>query len=100
MTKLRLGGRCFQSPYHQQLIPKTVPTLATAADLLPAEPWTEDTWSAWTAEIKARTGRKGRALFQPLRRALTGLDHGPELKRLLPLIGRQKADARLRGGTA
>ncbi len=76
------------------------PDLAIAADLLPAEPWTEDTWSAWTAEVKARTGRKGRALFQPLRKALTGLDHGPELKRLLPLIGRQKADARLRGGTA
>jgi glutamyl-tRNA synthetase len=51
----------------------------------------------WIAALKAATGRKGRALFHPLRLALTGLEDGPELKVLLPLIGREKAARRLLG---
>ncbi|HKJ60876.1 MAG TPA: glutamate--tRNA ligase [Hyphomicrobiales bacterium] len=74
--------------------------IAKAASLLPPEPWSEETWSEWTGAIKAATGAKGKALFQPLRLALTGQGHGPELKRLLPLIGREKALARLHGETA
>lgn len=70
---------------------------AAAADLLPPEPWGEGTWKAWTDAVKGATGTKGKALFMPLRLALTGLDHGPELKALLPLIGRERAEARLRG---
>jgi glutamyl-tRNA synthetase len=66
-----------------------------AAELLPQEPWTEATWSDWTAAVKTATGRKGRALFHPLRLALTGRENGPELAKLLPLIGRTKASARL-----
>jgi glutamyl-tRNA synthetase len=72
--------------------------LASAAAALPPEPWDETTWSIWTEAVKAATGAKGKALFMPLRRALTGLDHGPELKGLLPLIGRARAEARLLGG--
>lgn len=68
---------------------------ATAAALLPPEPWSDATWGEWTSAVKERTGRKGRDLFMPLRLALTGLDHGPELKALLPLIGRERALARL-----
>ncbi len=71
-----------------------------AAELLPPEPWDEATWGAWTGAVKAASGRKGKALFLPLRLALTGLDHGPELKALLPLIGRERAEARLAGKTA
>ena len=71
-----------------------------AADMLPEEPWDGSTWSAWTAEVKSATGAKGRALFHPLRLALTGADSGPELKALLPLIGRDKALARLKGRSA
>lgn len=71
--------------------------LAAAADLLPPEPWDRATWSSWTAAVKAATGRSGRALFHPLRRALTALDAGPELAGLLPFIGRDRADRRLRG---
>ncbi len=71
-----------------------------AAELLPPEPWDETTWQAWTGAVKAATGAKGKALFLPLRQALTGLDHGPELKALLPLIGRERAAARLAGETA
>lgn len=70
--------------------------ISTAARLLPALPWSQDTWKIWTDAVKAATGAKGRALFMPLRQALTGLDHGPELARLLPLIGRDRALGRLR----
>ncbi|HWU27101.1 MAG TPA: glutamate--tRNA ligase [Rhizomicrobium sp.] len=70
---------------------------AEAAALLPSEPWDESTWGAWTGAVAAATGAKGRALFHPLRLALTAREHGPELKKLLPLIGRARALARLKG---
>jgi glutamyl-tRNA synthetase len=69
--------------------------LWAALELLPAEPWDATTWSAWTGAIKTATGRKGRALFHPLRLALTGAETGPELAALLPLIGHASAAARL-----
>ncbi|MDE2383296.1 MAG: glutamate--tRNA ligase [Alphaproteobacteria bacterium] len=69
--------------------------IAAARAALPPAPWDGSTWKAWTEAVKAATGRKGKELFMPLRRALTGLDHGPELAALLPLIGREKALARL-----
>jgi glutamyl-tRNA synthetase len=72
---------------------------AQAALLLPPEPWDGAIWDAWSAAIKQATGAKGNALFQPLRLALTGREHGPELKLLLPLIGRDRALARLKGNT-
>lgn len=71
-----------------------------AAALLPPEPWDETTWGTWTKAVAARTGAKGKALYHPLRLALTGLEHGPELKKLLPLIGRGRALARLEGKPA
>lgn len=71
--------------------------MAEAAAVLPTDPWGPETWHLWTEALKARTGRNGKALFMPLRLALTGLDHGPELKNLLPLIGRKRAEARLSG---
>jgi glutamyl-tRNA synthetase len=71
-----------------------------AAALLPPEPWDESTWERWAANVKQATGIKGKALFQPLRLALTAREHGPELKLLLPLIGQARAFARLEGKTA
>ena len=71
-----------------------------AAALLPPEPWDQDTWGAWTKAVSAETGAKGRGLFHPLRLALTAQEHGPELKKLLPLIGRDRVLARLEGKTA
>jgi glutamyl-tRNA synthetase len=71
-----------------------------AAALLPPEPWDGSTWERWAADVKHATGTKGKALFQPLRLALTGREHGPELKLLLPLIGHARALARLEGKTA
>ncbi len=70
---------------------------ARAAELLPQEPFDATTWKSWTQAVAQATGAKGKALFMPLRQALTGLDHGPELAALLPLIGREKASGRLSG---
>ena len=69
--------------------------LALAKALLPPEPWDETTWSQWTDALKASTGRKGKALFLPLRLALTGRHDGPELRSLLPLVGRKACLDRL-----
>ena len=66
-----------------------------ASELLPAGPWDDDIWSVWTSELKQKTGRKGRALFMPLRKALTGLEHGPDLRKLLPVIGWERTRRRL-----
>jgi glutamyl-tRNA synthetase len=69
--------------------------LALAKALLPPEPWDETTWGQWTDALKSATGRKGKALFLPLRLALTGRHDGPELKSLLPLVGRMACLVRL-----
>jgi len=69
--------------------------LDLASSQLPDEPWDQSTWGRWTSGLKELTGRKGRALYHPLRLALTGRESGPELAALLPLIGRAKALARL-----
>ncbi|WP_435418860.1 glutamate--tRNA ligase [Parerythrobacter aurantius] len=66
--------------------------LAQAAQALV---WGDDPWHALTGALKNNTGRKGKALFLPLRQALTGMDHGPDMAELLPLIGEAEARARL-----
>ncbi len=60
--------------------------VAQAMTLLPARPWTSATWGEWTETVKVATGRKGKGLFRPLRRALTGLDAGPEMADVMPLL--------------
>jgi glutamyl-tRNA synthetase len=71
-----------------------------AGGLLPQGPFSDGTWSEWTAAVSAKTGLKGKALFMPLRLALTGQAHGPEMKNLLPLIGPERARKRLAGQAA
>jgi glutamyl-tRNA synthetase len=68
-----------------------------AVETLPAEPLDESSWSVWMQALKQATGLKGKALFHPLRLALTGREAGPELAKLMPLIGRAKILARLAG---
>lgn len=70
--------------------------LTRAAEVAAGLDWA-DPWGQLTGALKAETGRKGKALFLPLRRALTGMDHGPDMAALLPLIGRERAVERLRG---
>ena len=69
--------------------------ISDAVSVLPATPWNENTWKEWTDAVKEKTGRKGKDLFMPLRQALTGMNHGPELAVLLPLIGPEKTKQRL-----
>ncbi len=69
--------------------------LEDALSVLPVAPFDQETWKNWTTAVKEKTGRKGRDLFMPLRIALTGRDHGPELAKLLPLIGSEKTILRL-----
>lgn len=66
--------------------------LAQAAEMLA---WSDDSWHSLTNALKDATGRKGKALFLPLRQALTGMDHGPDMGELLPLIGEAEVRARL-----
>lgn len=71
--------------------------LKTAAELLPPEPWNQETWTLWINQVREKSGKKGRELFHPIRKALTAQENGPELKILLPLIGREKVLSRLQG---
>lgn len=66
-----------------------------AADVLPPAPWNETTFNTWITAVKEKTGKKGKELFMPLRVALTGMEHGPELPVLLPLLGPEKVKDRL-----
>lgn len=61
---------------------------AAMAQFAAAKPWTADTWKAVTGALKAETGRKGKTLFMPLRKALTGRAHGPDMAAFLPLLKR------------
>ena len=74
--------------------------LLQAIDVLPPDgperPWNEATWPSWTEALREASGRKGRALFHPLRLALTGEEQGPELRDLLPLMGHERVSGRLR----
>jgi glutamyl-tRNA synthetase len=71
--------------------------LAKAMEVLPRDStWDEQTWDNWIAAVKSHTQRKGKDLFMPLRLALTGFDHGPELKFLLPMIGEERTKLRLK----
>ncbi len=70
-----------------------------AAKLLP-DVIDETAWPTWTNAVKAETGAKGKALFMPLRLALTGQAHGPDMAALAPLIGRETLQRRLRGEAA
>jgi len=74
--------------------------LSAAAEVAGAVDWAEAPWAALTAQLKAETGRAGKALFKPLRVALTGRESGPEMAALLPLIDRDEAIARLRAAAS
>ena len=60
--------------------------VATAFDLLPSAPYDDTTWSTWTAAVKEATGRKGKGLFMPLRKAVTGRERGPDMSDVMALF--------------
>jgi glutamyl-tRNA synthetase len=84
-----------EGPVTPAIAPENRAYLAQAAAAAAEIDWSADPWHALTARLKEETGRKGRALFLPLRQALTGRDHGPDMAALLPLIGRERALHRL-----
>ena len=75
--------------------PADRPVIAAAVAAAPGVDWSADPWHALTGAVKEATGAKGRALFLPLRCVLTGRDHGPDMRELLPLIAKDEAIARL-----
>lgn len=87
--------KVIEGPIMAERDPADADFLAAAARIAGTIPWGEDPWHALTAALKAETGRSGKALFLPLRRALTAHDHGPDMKALLPLIGQERAISRL-----
>lgn len=68
-----------------------------ASRILSEMVWDQDIWRRWIAAIQYKTGRKGKALYAPIRAALTGVESGPELKHILPLLGYKKTYGRLNG---
>ena len=98
LTRIDEAGewwRVIEGPITAERDPADAGFLAQAAGIAATLDWSAEPWGALTAALKAATGRSGKALFLPLRRALTGLDHGPDMKALLPLIGRDRAVERL-----
>jgi glutamyl-tRNA synthetase len=90
--------RVIEGPIEPRL--ENTQLLAAATAHLPPAPWNDTTWSVWTTAVRAATGEKGRALFHPLRLAITGQETGPDMKALLPLMDRERVLARLAGRTA
>jgi len=66
--------------------PEDAEFIAEALTLLPPQPWGATAWSDWTNAVKEATGRKGKGLFMPLRKALTGMEHGPDMSALMPML--------------
>lgn len=87
---------------HKPITPKIEDAgfAADAAQLLPSGEWGEGSWDQFVAAVKEKTGRKGKELFMPLRLALTGMEHGPEMKVVFALLGRDRAERRLKGEAA
>lgn len=75
------------------IAPEDAAFVAEALALLPDPPYGPTAWADWTAAVRDATGRKGRALFMPLRKALTGREHGPEMGALMPLLRKVRAKA-------
>lgn len=89
--------RIVTGPIARDIADDDRPYVAQAAEAAATIDWSADPWHALTATLKTSTGRTGKSLFLPLRRVLTGLDHGPDMAALLPIIGRERAIQRLSG---
>lgn len=85
--------RIFSEGAEPQIDPEDADFVARAMTLLPEGPFTDATWGEWTAAVKEATGRKGKGLFMPLRKAVTGQAHGPDMSDVMPLLRVVKARA-------
>lgn len=85
---------------HKVFVEENKSLLEIAEHFLPPEPWDESTFKTWMDQVKQDSGLKGKDLFKPIRKALTGQEHGPELKDLILLMGRPKILHRLQTARA
>lgn len=76
----------FSQGAEPQIDPEDADFIAQAMTLLPPPPYCDATWGEFTNAVKQATGRKGKALFMPLRKALTGQAHGPDMSDVMPLL--------------
>jgi len=76
----------FSKGAEPQVDPEDEAFIAEAMKLLPPPPYTDTSWGEFTATVKEATGRKGKGLFMPLRKALTGQAHGPDMSDVMPLL--------------
>ncbi|SNT75061.1 glutamate--tRNA ligase [Paracoccus seriniphilus] len=83
--------KIFSEGAEPQIDPEDAEFIAEAMQLLPPPPYDDSTWSEWTAKVKEATGRKGKGLFMPLRKAVTGQAHGPDMSDVMPLLHVVKA---------
>ncbi|MFC0199374.1 glutamate--tRNA ligase [Paracoccus rhizosphaerae] len=83
--------RIFSEGAEPQIDPEDADFIAEAMTMLPPPPYTDATWGEWTAKVKEATGRKGKGLFMPLRKAVTGQGHGPDMSDVMPLLQVVKA---------
>jgi glutamyl-tRNA synthetase len=95
LSEARHWWEITHAPIDPPEIPEARSILQAALASLPDAPWDESTWKSWTTMIAAETGTRGKALFMPLRLALTGEPHGPDLAALLPLMTRTLVVSRL-----
>lgn len=86
MDELAGWWTIFSEGAEPQIDPEDADFVAEAMTLLPPPPYTDASWSEWTAAVKQATGRKGKGLFMPLRKALTGQAHGPDMSEVMPLL--------------
>ncbi|OYU17418.1 MAG: glutamate--tRNA ligase [Rhodobacteraceae bacterium PARR1] len=86
LADLGQWSELFQNGAEPLIDPEDAEFIAQAVALLPPKPWTTATWGEWTEAVKAATGRKGKGLFMPLRKALTGRANGPEMADVMPLL--------------
>ena len=95
-SDLEVWMKILKGDFEVDFSPEDQDFLNEALTYLPTEGWDNDPWSSWQATLKERTPRRGKTLLKPLRRALTGLDQGPELAKLIKLLGQDQVRMRLR----
>jgi glutamyl-tRNA synthetase len=98
LPEIKQWQEIFNNPnFYHPIKPETADFLNLASQLLPENTSTSDAWHIWLNNIKQNTSKQGKEIFLPIRMALTGLEHGPELKHIINLIPRKQILFRLTG---
>ena len=100
LNDVEIWHTIFKGTSREEIPVADKPFLSEAAQLLPTGEWNESSWDQFVNAVKDKTGRKGKELFMPLRKALTSMEHGPDMKTVFALLGRERAEKRLKGEVA